>query len=148
MSLSLYREVYPVKDKLALAGAVLGFLLAAMAIATLTTAIIVLHAEARQEPFLALFTLSLIPICFLDVLTVILALPSAFALLRMCRGNFLDKEQRVPLRVAFWGTLGAIFACLIQISAYIEPWIIALNAVFFAVILAEAIVRILCITRL
>ena len=128
------------KDKLALAGAVLGFLLAAMAVATLAAAIIiVIHAEARQEPLAGLLTFFLIPICFFDVLT----------LLRMYRGDPPDKEQRVPLRVAFWGTLGAVFAGFMQIAVHITtPFGIVLNVAFLAVAIAEAIVRILCIARL
>ena len=137
------------KDKLSLAGAVLGFLLAAMAVATLAAAIIVIHAEAQQEPLAGLLTVFLIPICFFDVLTVILSLSSAFALLRMYRGDSPDKEQRVPLRVAFWGTLGAVFAGFMQIAVHITtPFGIVLNVAFLAVAIAEAIVRILCIARL
>lgn len=121
-----------------------------MAVATLAAAIIiVIHAEARQEPLAGLLTVFLIPICFFDALTVILSLSSAFALLRMYRGDPPDKEQRVPLRVAFWGTLGAVFAGFMQIAVHITtPFGIVLNVAFLAVAIAEAIVRILCIARL
>lgn len=147
------------KDKLALAGAVLGFLLAAMAIATLTTAFVLLPGAVEQDyqgfiqamagtlAMAIVIVILLLLMCGCVALAVIFSLLSAFLLMRVYAGKPAGKGRTALLYAALLGTLGAVSAGVF-LNAVSTPWIIALSAALIAVALAEAIVRILCIVRL
>ena len=147
------------KDKLALAGAVLGFLLAAMAIATLTTAFVLLPGAVEQDyqgfiqalagsfAMAIVIAILLLLMCGCVALTEIFSLLSAFSLMRVYAGKPAGKGRTALLYAALLGTLGAVSAGVF-LNAVSTPLTIALSVLLIAVTLAEAIVRILCIVRL
>ncbi len=147
------------KNKLALAGAVLGFLLAAMAIATLAAAFVVLPAAMEQDysgviqalagsfAMAIVVAILLLLMCGCVALTVIFSLLSACSLMRAYAGKPAGKGRAALLYVALLGTLGAVFAGVF-LNAVSSPLTIALSIALIALAVAEATVRILCAVRL
>ena len=147
------------KNKLALAGAVLGFLLAAMAIATLAAAFVVLPAAVEQDysgviqalagtfAMAIVVAILLLLMCGCVALTAVFSRLSACSLMRAYAGKPAGKGRAALLYVALLGTLGAVLAGVF-LNAVSSPLTIALSIALIALAVAEATVRILCAVRL
>ena len=147
------------KNKLALAGAVLGFLLAAMAVATLAAAFVVLPAAVEQDysgviqalagtfAMAIVVAILLLLMCGCVALTAVFSLLSACSLMRAYAGKPAGKGRAALLYAALLGTLGAVLAGVF-LNAVSSPPTIALSIALIALAVAEATVRILCAVRL